>query len=197
MTTASPAWRRQLTSILAARLEDLPQHGGSHIVAVDGWSGSGKTSLSSWLAPALRIPCIHLDDLVPGWCGLIESVDLLVDWVLRPLTSGRDARWRRWDWERSAWGDELTLPPVPAVLVEGCGAGAVAARPWLSTLVWVDVEADERSRRLRSRRDWPAYEPWAALWADQEEALRSMDDPRPFADAIVEVRSEDTRVLPR
>jgi hypothetical protein len=71
------------------------------------------------------------------------------------------------------------------VIVEGCGAGSQGALPWLSTLIWIDATAEERSRRLRARHDWNVYEPWYEVWADQEHVLRTNDDPAVAADAVV------------
>jgi hypothetical protein len=160
--------------------------GGPLIVAVDGWSGSGKTSLAERLAPALDAPCAHLDDWVPGWQGLARSVELLVEWVLAPLADDRPARWRRWDWDTGSFGGWEVLAPARLILVEGCGAGSALARPWLSAVVWIAVDDDERQRRLRARPDWPIYAAWADRWARQEDALRSGEDPRASADAVVE-----------
>jgi hypothetical protein len=164
--------------------------GTTWIVAIDGWSGSGKTSLADRLAPALGVPCIHMDDWVPGWSGLARSVDLLVEWVLAPLADGKPARWRMWDWVRGDWGDEREQQPEPLILIEGCGSGATAARPWLSGLIWLESTGDERAARLRARPDWPTYERWAAMWAEQEAALRAGDDVADVADLVVETGDE-------
>lgn len=199
VTAAVPPWGTALVEGLSARLEgsglvDERRPASTRVVAVDGWSGSGKSALASWLAPALGAPCVPVEDFVPGWHGLAESVRLLVRWVLEPLAAGEAARWRRWDWAAGGWGEEVSLAPAPLVLVEGCGAGAAAARPWLDTLVWLEVGAGERARRLRARDDWVIYAPWAQVWSDQERALRAGDDPRRHADAVVEDRPSGTRV---
>ncbi len=155
-------------------------------MAIDGWSGSGKTSLADRLAPAIDAPCVHLDDLVPGWSGLARSVELLVEWVLAPLAAAGPARWRRWDWEAGAFGKWEILAPTELVVVEGCGAGSALARPWLSGLIWISVDDEERSRRLKARPDWPTYAPWADMWGRQERELRAGEDPLASADAVVE-----------
>jgi hypothetical protein len=165
----------------------------SRVIAVDGWSGSGKTWLGDRLAAALDAPCVHLDDWVPGWHGLRRSVELLVDWVLLPVATGGEAGWRCWDWDLDAFGPWQSLAPPPGgvIVVEGCGAGSPLARPWLSELVWLAADTDERSRRLRARPDWALYQPWAAIWADQERALRAGDDPAEAAGVVVEIGDDD------
>jgi hypothetical protein len=161
----------------------------TRVIAIDGCSGSGKTHLADRVALALGAECVHLDDFVPGWFGLAHSVELLVEWVLEPLATGRDAGWRRWDWERGEFGEWETLAVQidGTVVVEGCGAGSPRARPWLSTLIWLYATADERARRLRDRHDWTVYEPWFEVWADQENVLRTNDDPAAVADVKVTI----------
>ena len=55
------------------------------VVGIDGMSGSGKSSFARRLASELAAPVLSVDDLVPGWEAIAESVGLLADWVLRPL----------------------------------------------------------------------------------------------------------------
>jgi hypothetical protein len=184
---------------LAAGLDTLTRSrartGGTRIIAIDGWSGSGKTSLAEKLAPALGAPCLHLDDWVPGWNGLARSVELLVEWVLQPLALGRPARWRPWDWTRARFGPWEDVAPAELMVVEGCGAGSAPARPWLTAQVWIALDDDERHQRLRARPDWSTYAPWADIWAAQEAALRAGEDPPERADAVVEVGPETSGPL--
>jgi hypothetical protein len=176
-----------LGAALADRARQKPgPAAGPRILAVDGWSGSGKTSLAERMAIGLGAPCVHLDDWVPGWSGLARSVDLLVEWVLAPLADGRPAGWRRWDWDTGHFGAWEVLPAADLVVVEGSGAGSAPARPWLSGLVWITIDEGERQRRLHARPDWGTYAPWAGMWAGQERAQRAGEDPCATADAVVE-----------
>jgi adenylylsulfate kinase-like enzyme len=59
------------------------------VIAVDGRSGSGKTSLAARLRSALHAPVVTLEDLYGGWDGLERGIDLLVSEVLEPLAAGR------------------------------------------------------------------------------------------------------------
>ena len=172
---------------LAARLAQTePRLGRTRLIAVDGRSGSGKTWLASELATPLDAPVIHLDDLYPGWDGLAKTADVLAEWVIGPLSKGKPARWRRFDWDTMSYAEWHTTEAAGVVVLEGCGsirstlAGAYAAR------IWVEAQAAARRQRLRARPDWTAYEPFARQWAAGEDQLYRTEHTRRHCDVIVE-----------
>jgi hypothetical protein len=171
---------------LAALVRDRPAVGAVRLVTVDGYSGAGKSRLAGRLATALgRVPTVHLDFLYPGWDGLAAGVELAAEWVAQPLVEGRPARWRRFDWVADRFAEWRETPFAPVVVLEGCGAGSTALRSHTSTAVWVDAPARLRERRLRARRDWPAYAAHRSRWAAQEEALFGAERPWEHADVVV------------
>ena len=109
--------------------------GDTKIVAIDGPSGSGKTTL----AGRLPGPVMHMEDIYPGWDGLRDSIRRLVEWVLEPLATGGRAGWRRYDWEHGRYAEWHDLPAPRTLMIEGVGAGALAAAPYVSVLIWVDA----------------------------------------------------------
>jgi hypothetical protein len=156
------------------------------VVGIDGMSGSGKSSFARRLADELAAPVLSVDDLVPGWDGVAESVGLLADWVLRPLAAGRPARWRRYDWLAGRQAEWVDLPPGEFLVVEGCCVGLPTASACMSYLIWIDAPEDERRRRLEARPDWAGYAPFARRWARQEAALQATADTPGRADLVVD-----------
>ena len=177
---------------LAAAILALPVGDGRpcRVVAVDGYSGSGKGFFAARLAAALGTQPLTTDDLVRGWDGLAGSIDLLIDGILRPAAQGLTGRWRRYDWERRALAEWVELPPRPVLVVEGCGVGVRRTAPYLACLVWVDAPAGVRRRRLTRRPDWEIYRPYAAMWARQEEAIRAGEQVPERADVFVDNSAE-------
>jgi len=152
------------------------------IIAVDGRSGAGKTTLAVELAARLRqhhkVSLFHLEDIYPGWNGLRTGIERYVATVLTPLSQGAAAEWVSWDWERHYDGGLNVTLPAEIVIVEGVGAAAEAARPMLDAVVWVEAPGDDRRRRALTR-DGSTYEPYWDTWAAQEEEWLS-------ADAVIE-----------
>ncbi|WP_039831244.1 uridine kinase family protein [Nocardiopsis valliformis] len=190
VSTDRPGWAERVAgAVLAA-----PRRGPAvRVVAVEGRSGSGKSTVAEQLRLALAgrgepVALLTMEDLYPGWGGLAESSVLLAEWVLLPLSRGGAAAWRRYDWERGCFGTEWEGLPAELVegggtlIVEGCGSGAAPVRDLVDLLVWVEVSEETRSERLDQREDAALYAPHRDRWARQEDALHSVDPPRERAD---------------
>ncbi|ABM09207.1 aminodeoxychorismate synthase component I [Paenarthrobacter aurescens] len=158
------------------------------IIAVDGRSGAGKTTLAVELAARLRqhhkVSLFHLEDIYPGWNGLMPGIERYVATVLAPLSDGLAAEWTSWDWEKHYDGGLNVTLPAEIVIVEGVGAAADAARPMLDAVVWVEASGDERRRRALTR-DGSTYEPYWDSWAAQEDEWLSTDQVISAADIHV------------
>jgi anthranilate synthase component 1/para-aminobenzoate synthetase len=159
------------------------------IIAVDGRSGVGKTTLAVELTTLLRehhtVSLFHLEDIYPGWDGLVDGMDRYVSTVLTPLASGLPARWTAWDWTANDDGDTRLTQPSDIVVVEGVGAACEAARELLDVVVWLDADEDVR-RSSALTRDGETYATFWQRWSDQEERWLSADNPAPHADLLVQ-----------
>ncbi|MEO5312520.1 aminodeoxychorismate synthase component I [Pseudarthrobacter sp. CC12] len=159
------------------------------IIAVDGRSGAGKTTLAVELAARLRahhkVSLFHLENIYPGWDGLAAGVERYVSTVLTPLSRGEAATWTSWDWENHYDGEARVTLPAEIVIVEGVGAAAEAARPMLDAVVWAESPDDVRRTRALDR-DGATYEPYWDQWAAQEEEWLGLDDVPGNADLRVQ-----------
>jgi uridine kinase len=166
----------------------VPRRGRTRVVAIDGRSGAGKTSLAGELRSALGAPVVSLEDLYGGWDGLERGIDLLVSEVLEPLSAGRAALVPRYNWVTAAWEDPLMLRPPEVLIVEGVGAGARRAAAYASLLIWVESAASVRKKRALDR-DGETFAPHWAAWAAQEEAMLAREDTPGRADIVLDSSS--------
>jgi para-aminobenzoate synthetase len=158
------------------------------IIAIDGRSGAGKTTLAIELAAQLRnhhkVSLFHLEDIYPGWNGLAAGIERYVSTVLAPLSGGEPATWTSWDWANHYDGDIRVTLPAEIVIIEGVGAAAAEARPLLSAVVWADSPDNVRRKRALER-DGGTYEPFWEQWAAQENEWLAEDDVPGHADIRV------------
>jgi para-aminobenzoate synthetase len=169
------------------------------LLAVDGRSGAGKTSLALELAALLRphldVEVFHLDSIYPGWGGLDAALDTYAAEVVAPLAAGRTAHWNWWDWENDRPGPADSTRPADVVILEGVGAGAGAARPALDALAWVELPAGARRDRALDR-DGETFAPHWDRWAAQEDAYLARDDPAVRAAITVDSTAGTTGAAP-
>lgn len=165
------------------------------IIAIDGRSGAGKTTLAIELAARLRehhkVSLFHLEDVYPGWNGLAAGIERYVTTVLVPLSRGEAAEWVSWDWEKHYDGQTRTTLPAEIVIVEGVGAAAASARPFLDTVIWAESSDDDRRTRALAR-DGSTYEPFWDQWAAQEDEWLATDPVQDSADIRVLNRADGT-----
>lgn len=179
---ATPAAAVNIALWVAGR---RPRAGDTRVLAVDGRSGAGKTTLAQAVAARLDAPVLRMDDLYDGWDGLAAGIDQFVARVLRPLARGERASWRRYDWHQGCYGPDQILDPSTAILVvEGVGAGARAAAPLLGGLVCVAAPVQVRRRRALAR-DGDIFAPHWERWARHEDRYFADEDVAGRADILV------------
>lgn len=184
-TAGSVSRRTSFADLAAAVLSAGRGPRASTVVAIDGPSGAGKTTFAARLGAALRAPVLSMDDLYPGWDGLEAGARHLVSDVLGPLAAGRAARFRTYDWRRGVPGGWRELGRPTRLVVEGAGAGARAAAPYLALLVWIETPPPVRKERALSR-DGDAYRPHWVRWQQQEIRHYVAEGTRERADVTVD-----------
>ena len=163
----------------------VPRCGRTRVLAVDGRSGAGKTSLAAGLRAALGAPVVALEELYGGWDGLERGIDLLVSAVLEPLSAGRAARVPRYDWVAAAWDAPWVLEPPGLLIVEGVGAGARRAAAYASVLAWMEAPESVRKKRALDRHG-ETFAPHWDMWAAQEDAMLAREHTPDRADFLID-----------
>jgi uridine kinase len=153
------------------------------LVALDGRSAAGKSTLAGQVATGIGAIVIDGDDFYSGgtateWDAMspAEKVAHCIDWkrqrpVLEALSRGEPASWNRYDWEANDGRlveHPTTVGPSPVVILEGVYSG----RPELADLhdlrVLYDAPADLRRERLIQREGEGFRDEWNARWSEAE-----------------------------
>lgn len=151
------------------------------VVALDGRSGSGKSTMASALADALDAAVVTGDDfyadlsdddrrsLSPG-----AAAESMFDWrrlrdeALIPLRQRRVASYRPYDWSSGAGlgADAMTIAPADVVVLDGVYSGRPELADFVDVAVVVHCPRPERLQRLAARAH--GNEAWHEVWEAAE-----------------------------
>ncbi|MET3934452.1 hypothetical protein ABIE00_002498 [Arthrobacter sp. OAP107] len=180
-------WQAESLEVLVVRL--LPAVGKRPdrpwIVAVDGRSGAGKTTLVDRLLA--RVPdsaVVHTDDV--AWhLSFFDWADELRDGVLEPLLQGEAVHYRPPGWVARERPGAIALPVGRSVVwVEGSGSSRQALSDLIDASIWVQCDNLEAQRRLQAR-DGQEEEDLHREWEEQEIPFLLQDRPWERATVIV------------
>ena len=138
-----------MAQVLAAALHDAGPHDGRPaIIAVDGRSASGKTTLASRFAALYEdAALVHSDD-VAWWESFFDWDHLMASGILEPLHRGRAVDYRPPAWDRRGReGSIVVAADASLVVVEGVGVSRRSLRRFYDCAFWVQAELDESRRR--------------------------------------------------
>ena len=160
--------------------------GAGWLVCIDGPSGAGTSTLADAVAEAspVRTRVVRLDHMYQGWDGLPHVPDQL-EQLLSPLDRDAASSYTRYDWQAGAPGEDVTVAPVPLLVLEGVGAGTARLSPLTTVLVWVDAPTELRRRR-GVERDGDTFEPHWEDWAEAEAHHFERQGTRARADVLVD-----------
>jgi len=157
------------------------------VVALDGGSGAGKTTIAEKLMRLTEVALVPLDDfyqtVIPEaeWPHktVQQRLNGVFDWsrvrseALEPLRAGRPGRWHAFDF-MSGLGKEGTyrlkeavteVAPAPTILVEGAYSASPPLRDLIDLAVLVDVQNKKRHLRTAARGDdIEILAKWHAIW---------------------------------
>jgi len=183
------------------------EKGKPFLIAIDGGSGSGKSTVASAVAEKLGAVLVPADDFFAAhitdeaWAQRdvkARAADS-IDWkrlrheAIEPLLAGKRARWHSFDFVSGARSDGTYCmlaefeerSPANVIVLDG----AYSARPELTDLidlsVLVDVPVALRHERLSAREDRARLDSWHARWDGAEDYYFTQVRPVSSFDLVV------------
>jgi len=160
------------------------------LIAIDGGSGAGKTTITSIIQEWFNATVIHLDDFYSAdipyrkWqdFSITERFDNVFRWedlkrdVLIPLKSGVAAKYYAFNFDSGRPDGTFDMKEEPTLLKSAdvlILEGAYSASPHLDDLldlkILVDVPVEERHYRLNSRESEDFLIDWHEIWDEVEQ----------------------------
>ena len=177
-------------------IEQKAQEGKPVLVAIEGMSGSGKSSAAAYLASRLDCHVFHMDDFflpfsaktperlaVPG--GNVDHERFLEE-VLLPLSKGQSFSYRVFDCGKQALGDTVHVSPKSIGIVEGVYSMHPSLIAYYDLKIFFSVNDKEQSRRILERNGEAMHRRFVEEWIPLENAYFSHTNARNIADVVWE-----------
>lgn len=171
------------------------------LVALDGRSGTGKSTLARIVAALVAATVVESDDFYAGgtdadWAArsVPERIAQVIDWrrlkteVLVPLRAGRTATYHPFNFKTGCGlaPEPVRCEPAPVIILDGVYSGRPELADLVDLAVLVEMTKDaERRHRLIAREGEMFMTAWHAIWDDAETAYFAEVRPRDTFDLVV------------
>jgi len=180
-------WREQTWPALAAELLAVEVGARPVIVAVDGRSGAGKSTIADQLSDEVPGSCVvHTDDVAWhesffGWDGLLAAG------VLLPVRQGGAVAFQPPAWRARGREGAIEVPAgCPLLVLEGVGASRASLTSLVDVAMWVQSDREEARRRgLERDGDTPEAITFWEEWQAAEVPFLAADRPWDRADIVL------------
>ena len=178
-----------LTVALKDLLSQEARCGRTHVLAIDGRAGAGKTTLAVELFLALSlekaVTLIHLDEIYDGWNGALDhSLSRKLADLLKEISEGNTYKLSIYDWSLNKYTREREIFPTDVLIIEGVGSAQAAVRKYATATIWLDISSPIGLSRVLER-DGGSIASEMIQWQVQEEAHFLADQTRENSDFIL------------
>lgn len=158
-----------------SRIDQLRNSRGRVVIAIDGQSGAGKTTLAGLLADRYNARVFHADDYYPRpgqrkRAGVNLDMERFTEEVILPLRENRDAYVRRFDCKTGKLLPPRPAPYAPVSIVEGSYCLYPGFGPYYDLAIFLQAEPAAQRARLQARYDAARLQRAMEEWVPNENA---------------------------
>ena len=178
-----------LVSALADLCAGSPRAGNTHIIAIDGPAGAGKTTLALQISQALTsrfsIEVVHMDDLYNGWDGALgENLTEQLSKIIDAQKKSQNYLLPHFDWNANKYSTPRNLKSPQILILEGVGSAREVVRNSATTTIWIEVERAIGIKRVLAR-DGDEIESHMTQWLVDQEIYFTSDKTRESAQFVL------------
>ena len=171
---------------------------GKTVLAVEGGSASGKTTLSELLSKIYGAQIIHADDFflrpeqrtarrLSEVGGNLDRERLLSE-VLIPLSRGEEFSYRPYLCSEGALGDPVSVKPAALTVVEGAYSMHPDLRPYYGISAFLSITPELQRERVVKRNSPRIAERYFSEWIPLERAYFDGMKVESFCDIVIDTK---------
>jgi uridine kinase len=178
-----------VSSIMSTVLQDIqslhPRNRKTLVIAIDGYGGSGKSTVARNLAGVLsQTTIVRTDDFArpntPSW-----DWPRLKEQVLDQINRDQPGRYQRYDWNEDRLAEWHTVPTGGVLIVEGVSSMRRELGEYWDYAIWVACSYELRLRRGIERDGASMRSQWIDVWMPEEDKYVREQRPGERADTVV------------
>jgi uridine kinase len=171
---------------IVLKVRELLAHKQQVLLAIDGYGGSGKTTLARAIQSEFSgSAIITLDDFATDTTSGADR-KRFISQVLVPLSEGNAAYYQRFYWREKTHADWITVKPKGLIIIEGVSVLGEDFLSYYDLLVWIDCSFELASQRMKER-DKNIHNPtYFNVWENEDQEY-GKTQPWKRADIIIHV----------
>ncbi|HZC07378.1 MAG TPA: hypothetical protein VE338_17220 [Ktedonobacterales bacterium] len=177
---------------IAAKIKQSSRTTKPTLIGIEGYGGSGKTTVARQLADALGSAyVITIDDFIvkakltePSWDGGAFDLTRLERQVLSPVSHGQPVSYQRLQWETNTLSGPVTVPEVDYLIIEGISAYHPPIERYYDFTIWVETPLTLAQSRGHARDGSSENAAYWDLWARNDIAYQQQYHPEARADFV-------------
>jgi uridine kinase len=166
----------------------------SILIGIEGYGGSGKTTLANKLAGALEnAHVINIDAFIikekvtePSWDNGAFDRNRLEQQVLLPASQGQKVSYEALLWESNSLSTPKVVPDVDYLIVEGISCYHPDIAHYYDYKIWVATPIEISKERGRARDRGNENAQYWDIWAENDVAYQQKYHPERVADFTVD-----------
>ncbi|MFZ1978560.1 MAG: uridine kinase [Bacteroidota bacterium] len=168
------------------------------LIGIDGCGGSGKSTFAAELSGSLgAAPVIHVDDFYKpsrerSRLSSSKFIGWQFDWrrlerdVLKPLITGGEANYQRYDWSMGCLAEWRNIRTLSHVIIEGIYTLKSELSMYYDLRLWIECPRDVRLKRGLDRDGEHARSLWEDDWMQEEDRYIALCHPHLQAHKIIQ-----------
>ena len=186
---------------LMKRIDTFLEQGnkrGRLIVAIDGGSASGKTTLAAFLEKRYEdLDVFHMDDffLTPelrteqrlNEVGGNVDRERFEKEVLLPISKGEAVNYRRYICKAQEFSSPITGDPKGIIIVEGAYSMHPSLMKYYDFTVFLNIDSESQRERILKRNPPPLANRFFSEWIPLEKVYFEKTDIKNRCDLVIEV----------
>ena len=180
---------------------DILLSGDNAIIAIEGGSASGKSTLSDILSEVYGCTVFHMDDFflrpeqrtperLSEVGGNIDKERFMSE-VLTPLKNGKTVRYRPFDCSSQSLGEEITVTPGRLTVIEGVYSMHPEFSHYFDLAVFLDISPEEQRKRILLRNSPQFAQRFFGEWIPLENIYFEKTEIKKRADLIKVIESQN------